>query len=284
MKADQELRSLKRGLKVLALLNQVETVGVSELSRMLALPRTTTERILLTLASEGYVERPPNEARYRLSAKVYNLARGFSDDNWIIHVATPLLFEVTRQIGWPLGVATPRGEMMVLRMTTDPATSLWLHRRRVGAEIPMLGSSSGLVAFALAGEAERANLTALMRASEHAVNREAVADPSRLYRLIQPVLTEGYAFQPPPNDASERSISVPIRIKGQFDAALLMMYMTRAVSSASILSTYLPLLKILAARIGESASGHHNIDQHPGAPEIELPEAALAFGKNVVRA
>jgi IclR family mhp operon transcriptional activator len=284
MKADQELRSLKRGLKVLALLNQIETVGVSELARQLELPRTTAERILLTLATEGYVERLPNETRYRLSAKVYHLARGFSEDNWIIHVATPLLFDVTRRIGWPLAIATPHGEMMILRMTTDPATSLWLHRRRIGAEIPMLGSSSGLVAFAFAGEAEKANLLALMQTSKHHTNRQGANDPALLSRLAGSVCQDGYAFQPPPNNAPERSISVPIAINGRFEAVLLMMYMPRALKTGAVLRDYLPLLKTLAERIGERASHHDELDDNPEAAlDVVLPETVLAFGGNVVR-
>ena len=281
MNADQELRSLKRGLKVLALLNQIETVGVSQLARLLELPRTTAERILLTLAAEGYVERPPNETRYRLSAKVYSLARGFSEDNWIIHVATPLLFDVTRGIGWPLAIATQRGEMMVLRMTTDPATSLWLHRRRIGAEIPIVGSSAGLVALAQAGAAEKANLLALMKTSKHPQNRQGATDPMLLSRLIEPVRQHGYAFQPPPNDASERSISVPIMINGRFEAALVMMYMTRVLKNAA---EYLPLLKALADRIGERAGQHGALDRDAATGSmVEAPEAVFTFGGNMVR-
>jgi IclR family mhp operon transcriptional activator len=284
MKADQELRSLKRGLKVLSLLNQIETVGVSELARRLELPRTTAERILLTLASEGYVERLPNDARYRLSAKVCNLARGFSEDNWIIHVATPLLFDMTKRIGWPLAIATPRGEVMILRVTTDPATSLWLHRRRIGAETPMLGSSSGLVSFAFADPAERSNLLALMTTSKYAANRRGAADPAALAVLIDQIRQNGYAFQPPPNDSPERSISVPITINREVEAVLLMIYMPRALKNAIVQREYLPLLRKLADKIGERVSHHEDSDPGPiDETDAETAGLVFAFGGNTVR-
>jgi IclR family mhp operon transcriptional activator len=284
MKADQELRSLKRGLKVLALLNQIETVGVSELARRLELPRTTAERILMTLAAEGYVERMPNDVRYRLSAKVCNLARGFSEDNWIIHVATPLLFDMTKRIGWPLAIATPRGEVMILRVTTDPATSLWLHRRRIGAETPMLGSSSGMVAFAFAQDVERENLLELMKTSKYAANRQRSSDPTAVADLINTVLLNGYAFQPPPNDSPERSISVPIHINGEFEAVLLMIYMPRALKNAVVLRDYLPLLKKLAHKIGERVSHHEEPETDPddeGGADTSAP--VFMFGGDRVR-
>jgi IclR family transcriptional regulator, mhp operon transcriptional activator len=283
MKADQELRSLKRGLKVLQLLNQIETVGISELARRLELPRTTAERILLTLAAEGYVERIPNDKRYRLSAKVCTLARGFSEDNWIVHVATPLLFELTKRIGWPLGIATPVGENMVLRVTTDPATSLWLHRRRIGAETPMLRSSAGLVAMAFAPQAEREALTRLLQSSKNAHNRAGAADPQVLAAALDPVRKNGYAFQPPPTNAPERSISVPIFINGECEAVLLMMYMTRALKTPVVLRDYLPLLQGLASRIGERVRRHDDVDPEPDELDFDLPASVSAFGAQSVR-
>lgn len=254
MKADQELRSLKRGLTVLSLLNTTDTISITELARHLDLPRTTAERILLTLVAEGYVQRVPADKRYRLSAKVCSLADGFSDDCWIVETATPMLFRVTHRIGWPLAIATPADDHMVLRSTTDPATSLWLARRRIGAQIPMLNSSSGLVAHTFsdaAGAEERRRL--LMRSTDP-FNRTRASDKAALDLLLQPVRDNGFAFQPPPNNNPEQSIAFPIFIDGKYVASLLMIYMTRAMTSTTVVSDYAPQLANLAQQIGIAAS------------------------------
>jgi IclR family mhp operon transcriptional activator len=269
MKADQELRSLKRGLKVLALLNETETISITELARHLALPRTTAERILLTLLAEGYVQRVPDDKRYRLSAKVCGLANGFSEDCWIVETATPLLFSLTRRIGWPLAIATASGDRMVLRSTTDPATTLWLHRRRVGASIAMLNSSSGLVAYAFAEEAERARLRTLLRTSSDSWNRQRAENGSALDLLIGPVVENGFAFQPPPGNAPEQSISFPIFMGGRCVASLMMIYMTQAMNSSHVVAEYAPHLRMLAARIGEAATSRQPLDDDG---EIRLPD------------
>ena len=254
MKADQELRSLKRGLKVLSLLNQAEPMSITELARHLELPRTTAERILLTLVAEGYIERLPADKRYRLSAKVCSLADGFSEDCWIVQVASPLLFDITRQFGWPLAIATPAGDHMVLRCTSDPATSLSLARRRVGGRIPILNSSSGLVAATFTAVDEQPMLRAQLRQSSDATNRERVADARALDLLLQPVRENGFAFQPPPNNNPEQSIAFPIFIGGRYVASLLMIYMTRAMSPAVAVRDYAPQLARLAGQIGEAAT------------------------------
>ncbi len=260
MKEDQELRSLKRGLKVLALLNQTETVSITELARIMDLPRTTAERIMLTLVAEGYVRRVPDDKRYRLSAKVCALSGGFSDDCWIIEAAMPILHRVTQQIGWPLAIATPAGDHMVLRATTDPATSLWLSRRRVGAEIAMLNSSSGLVAFAHAAPGRQEAMRQMLAESADPFNRERAGNLRMLEMLAEPVRQNGFAFQPPPNNNPEQSIAFPVFVGGRYVASLLMIYMTRALTGAMVVERFAPQLRRLADRIGEAAASHEEVD------------------------
>ena len=284
MREDQELRSLKRGLRVLTLLNQTDTIAITQLARQLGFPRTTTERILLTLVAEGYVQRVPDEKRYRLSAKVCSLAGGFSEDCWIVQVATPLLFKITEAIGWPLAIATASGDHTVLRSTTDPATSLWLNRRRVGAEIPLLNSSSGLVAYACAAEGERAIMRELCAASSDPYNRQRATDARMLAMLTDPVIANGFAFQPPPNNHPEQSIAFPIFVAGKYVASLMMIYMTQAMNSATVIARYAPHLRTLADKIGTAAAAHEDLDTNleHGFPPF-LAAAGLAFERHTPR-
>ena len=254
MNTNQELRSLKRGLKVLSLLNQADPMSITELARHLGLPRTTAERILLTLVAEGYIERLPADKRYRLHAKVCSLADGFSEDCWIVQVASPLLFEITRKIGWPLAIATPALDQMVLRCTSDPATSLSLTRRRIGTRIPMLNSSAGLVAVTFTPESDQAHLRASLRESNDHYNRTRAISERALDFLLQPVRENGFAFQPPPNNAPEQSIAFPIFIDGRYVASLLMVYIVRAMTPAMVINDYAPQLARLATQIGQAAS------------------------------
>ena len=260
MNSNQELRSLKRGLKVLALLNQVENVSITELARYLKLPRTTAERILLTLLAEGYVHRVPDDKRYRLSSRVCTLSGGFSEDCRVVQTATPLLFRLTEQIGWPLAIATPSGDMMTLRTTSDPATSLWLSRRRVGAQTPILGCSSGLIAYAFSLPAEQEAMRALLEHSGEAENRDRASGDDTLSMLLQPVIDNGFAFQPPPRNHPEQSIAFPIFSGGRYVASLLMIYMTQAMTSYTVIEKYAPQLRLLADRIGKATEAREDLD------------------------
>jgi IclR family mhp operon transcriptional activator len=244
----QELRSLKRGLRALSLINQLEVISISELARKLALPRTTAERILTTLATEGYVYRTENDKRYRLSQKVCALARGFSDESWISEIAAPLLFDFTRQWGWPLSISTPAASAraMCVRITTEPATSLWLTRRRIGSEMPLLGSSAGLVYLARAEAGEREHLLHMVRAAG-----ELPADTCLdLDWTFERILRDGFAFEPY-LDAGEDGISLPILIDGRVRATLAMTFIVSGLRRTKAAAEYLPRLQALQAAICE---------------------------------
>lgn len=255
MDSDQELKSLKRGLKAMTLLNQQGSLAISELSRSLGLPRTTAERVLMTLLAEGFVDRDPQTKRFFLTERVRALSHGYSDESWIAHVAAPLLFETTREIGWPLCIATPAGEYMSLRLTTDPATSLRLHRRHIGSQIAMALSSSGMVHLAfLEREQQRIMLDVLAKSDDPA--QSAARDAKRMAYVLNDIRAKGFGFGL--DLGRERSVSVPLLEDGQIRAVLLMVFMSRALSHEQVVADYVPRLKSMAAEIERLAFSDRN--------------------------
>lgn len=246
MDSDQELKSLKRGLRAMTLINSAGSTTISELSRALALPRTTAERVLMTLLAEGFVDRDRETKRYFLTARVRALSHGFGDEGWIAHVATPILFETTQRIGWPLCIATPVGECMSLRITTDPATSLRLHRRHIGTEIAMAPTSSGIVHLAFLEPEQRRIMLDLLRASSDPL--QAVArDTARMDYALAEARANGYSFGL--DHGRERSVSVPIMAHGHVTAVLLMIFMAAGLSNERVVAEFVPRLKTMAADI-----------------------------------
>ena len=252
MDPDQELKSLKRGLSVLMLLGAHRTLSISEAARRLDLPRTTAERIMVTLERERFIERAPGSKRYSLAMRVLALAAGFSAEDRLVQAATPLLFDTTREIGWPLAVAVDAGEKMSVRITTDPATALGLHKRHVGSEIAMAGSSSGVVHLAFLGDAEREEKIALLARSNDPFQALA-KDRKALESYLADARRDGFSIGP--DLGSERALSVPIFEGVRVRAILVMMYIARGVPAALLISRFVPQLTALARSIERSAFG-----------------------------
>ncbi|MES2301561.1 MAG: helix-turn-helix domain-containing protein [Pseudomonadota bacterium] len=259
MDKGQELKSLKRGLRTVALINNLGSITIAELGRQLSLPRTTAERVLMTLLAEGYVERDADTKAFFLTAQVHALSDGYVEENQIVKVARALLLETTRQIGWPLCLAMPMGEYMSLRFTTDPATTLNLHKRHIGSAAPMALVSSGLAFLAFLDDQQREMMLDMLRRSDNA-GQAAVHDTARMEYILERTRNDGYSFGL--DHGSERSIAIPIITSGRVRATLLMVFMARALSNEAVVERFLPRLLELKRTIetechNEDAEGRY---------------------------
>ena len=236
------------------LINRQGSLAISELSRGLALPRTTAERVLMTLLAEGFVDRDAQTKRFFLTDRVRALSGGYSDESWIAHVAAPMLFETTGTIGWPLCIATAAGEYMRLRLTTDPATSLSLHRRHIGSEIAMAMSSSGIIHLAFLEREQQRIMLQILRNSDDPA-QEPARDATRMDHALHQAKTHGYSFGL--DLGRERSVSVPIIEKGHIKAVLLMVFMARGLTHEQVIVEFVPRLKSMAIEIERLAFAEH---------------------------
>jgi len=245
--ARDNLSSLKRGLRALSLLNLREVLTATELAKELGLPRTTARRVLDTLVQEGYADKVTRDHKYRLTPMVNVLSSGFSDESWIAHVAEPLLSKKTIEIGWPLVVATPSGDQMMVRVSTDRLTPLALDHFGVGFKTPMVHGTSGHVMLAFMSQQHRELTLQVIRSSTDP--KQALArEDARIRSLVNAVRAQGYAhiiYKEYP----EASVGVPIFLNGVARACLLMGYVKAAIKPAQIVEKYVPQLKSLSAAI-----------------------------------
>jgi IclR family mhp operon transcriptional activator len=252
MATRDNLSSLKRGLRALSLLNLREVVTATELAAELRLPRTTARRVLDTLVEEGYAEKITREHKYRLTPMVNVLSSGFSDESWIAHVAEPLLAKKTIEIGWPLVVATPSGDQMMVRVSTDRLTPLALDHFGVGFKTPMLHGTSGHVMLAFMSQQHREATLQVIRSSTDP--KQALArEDARIRSIVNAVRSQGFAhiiYKEYP----EASVGVPIFLNGVARACLLMGYVKAALKPAQIVDKYVPQLKSLSEAITAGVS------------------------------
>ena len=252
MSSRENLSSLKRGLRALSLLNLREVLTATELATELGLPRTTARRVLDTLVGEGYAEKMTREHKYRLTPMVNVLSSGFSDESWIAHVAEPMLTKKTIEIGWPLVVATPSGDQMMVRVSTDRLTPLALDHFGVGFKTPMVHGTSGHVMLAFMSQQHRELTLQVIRSSSDP--KQALArEDARIRSLVNAVRAQGFAhiiYKEYP----EASVGVPIFLNGVARACLLMGYVKAAIKPAQIVEKYVPQLKSLSEAISAGVS------------------------------
>lgn len=247
MNPKDNLSSLKRGLKALSLLNVRDGMTASNLAAELGLPRTTARRILDTLVTEGYAEKIVEQHRYRITPMVNLLSGGFSDESWIAHVAEPLLARKTLDLGWPLMIATPSGEHMMVRVSTDRLTPLAVDHFAIGFRTPMLHGTSGHVMLAFMSQRHRDVLLQMLRNSADPKQSLARED-ERIRTMLKAVKAQGYAHIVY-REYAEASVGVPVFLGNAARACLLMGYAKTALRPSQIVAEYVPMLKALSAEI-----------------------------------
>jgi IclR family transcriptional regulator, mhp operon transcriptional activator len=274
MSSTRPIRALLRGLEVLHVLNKQNGATVSEVASSIDLPRTTTYRILETLCVAGYAYRAVSDDRYRLTIMVRGLSDGFDDEAWVTQIARPYIYDLCRDIVWPVAIATLSGSTMLVRQTTDHQSPLAVEKRGPGFRVSILGSAAGLCYLSFCPKEQRDSLLELMANSRKEEDRPA-RNRKKVYDSLVETRKRGFAIAHRMRRVSEElSISVPIIAEDRLLAALTFRCSSKAVPEAEAVKKFVPKLKAVAQQIGEEFIDQHNIDALVSAP-TGLPEEEL---------
>ncbi len=269
MESTRPIRALMRGLDALTVLNLRDGATVSEVAQEIRLPRTTAYRILETLCNSGFVLRDTADDRYRLTIMVRALSDGFDDETWVTQIAKPFIYELCREIVWPVSIATLSGVAMLVRESTDHQSPLAIERYSAGFRTPLLATSAGRVYLANCPAPQRETLIEILARSDNPEDRIARA-PAELQRALTEIKTSGYATVARTRRLVEEiALSVPILLDDRVLAGLTVRFAASAVPLNNALERFLPKLRRCAARIGILFSDHQS-DSH------KLPDGVAA--------
>lgn len=251
MTSTRPIRALLRGLEVLHVLNQHNGATVSEVAAAIDLPRTTTYRILETLCHAGYAYRAASDERYRLTILVRGLSDGFDDEAWVTQIARPYMYELCKELVWPVAIATLSGSSMMIRQTTDHRSPLAVEKRGPGFRVPILGSASGIVYLAHCPPEQRDALLDILAKSKRAEDQPA-GNRRKVIDLLQETRKRGFAaWRRPRRISDELSLSVPITAQDRILASLTIRFSSTAVPEQEAVQRFVPRLKAVSARISE---------------------------------
>lgn len=200
------LQTADRALQVLLAFHDRPEWGVTELSKVLGLDKSVTQRLLATLAGRGFVLSDPETRRYRLGPAVGILARAAERGGALEAAARPLLAELTRAIGESAILNVPHGSSYRCTAAVDAGGPV-RYSATVGETIPAHGGAAGHAIFAFYPEDDVRRLLGdgpLERFTEH-----TTVDLDELIRLYASVRDNGVAISHGEYDANVTSVAVP---------------------------------------------------------------------------
>ena len=250
MDESQEVKSLKKALRILTFMNVRGESTVTQVSKSISVPRTTAYRLLETLASEGYVERQPHSDIYRLTSQVQKLSSGFGDDELVIEVAKPLIAAFGATLRLPVALATPKGSDMVVRIATDHDAPIVIDRFVIGFAVPMLRAPTGFCYLAHCDEFAKETALALSR--ERGIGPSEMGfDMAHFDYLLGRIRTEGF-YDMRFREYREAGVAIPLTISGRVFGGVVMRYVKSAVKSQHVEREFAPRLQSLGRDIAEA--------------------------------
>ena len=248
MASSAEIQPVTRALDVLEALNKRDATSLNVLHQETGYPKSSLVRVLDALIAAGYVEQIARRTGYRTTARVLNLAGGFSERDRVVDVAEPLMREFTSRHRWPVTLATYAGQSMRLRFTTTKDSPLSPDRPRGTASFPMLDSALGRAYLAFCQKGERALILKVLAASS-APHLRPARDPEPLERLFATIRRNGYAVTGPIAGDRGLGLALPLVKKRQVLASITMRIYRSSMSEAEAARRYLPALQELAGDI-----------------------------------
>jgi IclR family pca regulon transcriptional regulator len=238
--------ALARGLSVMkAFRHQSDRLTLSDVARIVSLPRATVRRCLLTLEKLGYVES--NGRVFSLSPQVLTLAEAYLSSSPLPRVAQSFLERVSDTLGesCSLSILHKDEVIYIARSTRKRIGSL---HRDVGSHLPAHCTSMGRVLLAALREAELAKF--FREATLEAYTKNTVVEEAALRAILDKVSRQGYSIVDQELEPDLRSIAVPVHnAAGRVAAALNVSAQASRTGRKQMIEQFLPVLRDTALKM-----------------------------------
>jgi IclR family pca regulon transcriptional regulator len=240
---EEFLEALARGLRVVEAFGRDRRwLTLSDVARLVDLPRASVRRILYTLVRLGYAEA--DDRLFRLTPRVLTLAGAYLASNAVSDIVQPALERLTGEIGEACSAAVLDGAEVVMIAHASPNRMLPV-AAQIGLRLPALSTSLGRILVAAFDDDEVDAL--LARTTVPKLTAATVTDKAALRRAILRARADGFSLVDQEAEAGFRSISVPLKRRdGRTIAALNVGAHTERVGLDTMREVFLPRLRALA--------------------------------------
>lgn len=203
----QTINSLSRGLMILDIIHEKGTVGVTELSKILGVNKSSAYRLLRTLEDNGYVEQVAEGGKYALGFKLCKFREKVLDSYEIRAIAHPYLEELTRLTGEAAGLSVRKGDMIYLIdcFSSPQYVGVIL---QVGDREEIHSTAHGKAMFASFPPEEQDRLLREVPREKHTVN--TIVDAKKLMEESRLNKSRGYAVDEEETTLGMRCVAAPV--------------------------------------------------------------------------
>lgn len=202
------VNSVVRAIHILESFNYNEKMGVTEISKRLGLPKSTTHVIVNTLVHEGILEKDINTNHYQLGLKLFELGNRARSNLEIRKIATPYLKELNEFFDETVHL-TILDNYEVLYIECFESTKRLRTYSVIGVRAPLHCTAVGKAIMAFLPEKEIEKVIeekGLQRFTEN-----TITEKEHLMKELDKVRKLGYAVDNMEHEEGVRCVGAPLR-------------------------------------------------------------------------
>jgi DNA-binding IclR family transcriptional regulator len=188
--AENDVRSVVTALRILDEVAGRQPVGVSDLARVLNLPKSSVQRTLQTLRSAGWIQTVGVElTRWRLTTHMLRVGQLAAGELGLRDVAVPVMEELRGQTKESVHLAVPEQDNVIVieRLDSPQAVRTFVP---LGMAAPMAASANGKAILATRSPED---VRALLKRGLSTYTAATVTNERSLLAQLQEVRRLGYA-------------------------------------------------------------------------------------------
>ena len=207
-KSSEQLKSVGKALQILESFSiDRSELSISELERILSLPKVSIYRFLRILLKRGFITQNPQTRKYRLGIKVFELGSLVLVDMELRKVAFPLIEDLSRNSGETVHLGVLDRHQVVSIEGTESGYSLRISLP-LGKRVYLHSTGIGKAILAFLEDGEIDEIVENQGLPRFMPN--TITDPKALKKEIQKIRKRGYAVDNEENEPGVRCVAAPI--------------------------------------------------------------------------
>jgi IclR family KDG regulon transcriptional repressor len=199
--------AVEAALSILETLSTVRELGVTELAKRLGLGKGSAYRLLATLVRRGYVEKDPQNDRYRLTYRLFAVGSRVAGRLGLREIAHPVMERLRTETGETVNLGVLDDFRTVSIHLVESPQILGIHMRIGG--LPAHATGTGKILLAALDPAELARRLEGRRLER--VTERTIRNRAALLAELARVRAQGFALDNEECSLGMRCVAAPIR-------------------------------------------------------------------------
>ena len=209
-------------------------LNISELSRKLGIPKSSTHVIVLTLEEFNYVHKAPSSRCYSLSLKAYGLGQAMMKSFSMAETALPVMRKLVKSTDLTAHLAVLDKLQAVCVQKAEPATLIQFDTK-IGRRMDLHCTGVGKVILAHCGDEMRYDFLSKKAFMRH--TNKTITSSRALRAEVLKIRRQGYAVDDQEEELEVRCVAVPVlNQRHEFAGALSVSGTTRQIPLSRIRS------------------------------------------------